>query len=97
MVRCSSQSLVLIAFSSVLLFQLFSGAEAASNFDCCLQYTKYPLPFRLIVGFTQQLADEACDINAIIFHTKRRLVCADPKQPWVRKAVRILSQRVKKM
>ncbi|XP_048201683.1 C-C motif chemokine 20 [Perognathus longimembris pacificus] len=98
MVRCCSKSLLLAVFSSVLLFHLCSRAEAASYFDCCLQYTKFPLPPKAIVGFTQQLADEACDINAIIFHTKRRLlVCADPKQPWVKRVVHTLSQRVKKM
>uniref|UniRef100_F7FKP5 C-C motif chemokine n=1 Tax=Callithrix jacchus TaxID=9483 RepID=F7FKP5_CALJA len=72
--------------------------QAASNFDCCLRYTEHILHPKIIVGFTQQLANEACDINAIIFHTKRKLsVCANPRQIWVKQAVRIISQRVKKM
>ncbi|XP_008072419.1 C-C motif chemokine 20 isoform X2 [Carlito syrichta] len=94
---CGSKSLLLAALMSVLLFHLCSKSEA-SNFDCCLRYTEYVLHPKFIVGFTQQLANEACDINAIIFYTKKRLaVCADPKQFWVKQAVRVLSQRVKKM
>ncbi|XP_006207978.1 C-C motif chemokine 20 isoform X1 [Vicugna pacos] len=95
---CSTKSLLLAALMSVLLLHLCSKSEAASTFDCCLQYTERILHPRFIVGFTQQLANEACDINAIIFHTRKRLaVCADPKKNWVKQAVRILSQRVKKM
>ncbi|XP_004868060.1 C-C motif chemokine 20 isoform X1 [Heterocephalus glaber] len=95
---CSSKTLFLAALMSVLLLHLSSKSEAASSFDCCLKYTQHVIPTSFIVGFTQQLANEACDINAIIFHTKRRLsVCANPKQNWVKKAVRILSKKVKKM
>uniref|UniRef100_A0A2K6F204 C-C motif chemokine n=2 Tax=Propithecus coquereli TaxID=379532 RepID=A0A2K6F204_PROCO len=95
---CSSKSLLLAALMTVLLLHLCSKTDAASNFDCCLRYTEHILPHKFIVGFTQQLANEACDINAIIFYTKKRLaVCADPKKIWVKQAVRILSQRVKRM
>ncbi|KAH0507360.1 C-C motif chemokine 20 [Microtus ochrogaster] len=39
----------------------------------------------------KQLADEACDIDAIILYTKRKgSVCADPKQDWVKKTMRYL-------
>ncbi|XP_005672318.1 C-C motif chemokine 20 isoform X2 [Phacochoerus africanus] len=94
---CSSKSLLLAALMSVLLLYLCSKSEA-SNFDCCLRYTDHILHPRFIMGFTQQLANEACDINAIIFYTKKKLaVCADPKKIWVKQAVNILSQRVKKM
>lgn len=40
--------------------------SAASNFDCCLRYTKHIYPLKTFVRFTEQLADEACDINAIM-------------------------------
>ncbi|XP_053453488.1 C-C motif chemokine 20 isoform X2 [Nycticebus coucang] len=94
---CSWKSFLLAASVTVLLLH-FGGETEASNFDCCLRYTENVIHPRYIVGFTQQLANEACDINAIIFHTKRKLaVCADPKRIWVKQAVRILSQRVKKM
>ncbi|XP_045631284.1 C-C motif chemokine 20 [Ursus americanus] len=94
----SSKNLLLAALMAVLVFYLCSTSEAASNFDCCLRYTEHVLHPRSLVGFTQQLANEACDINAVIFYTKKRLaVCADPKKNWVKKAVQILSHRVKKM
>ncbi|XP_012301267.1 C-C motif chemokine 20 isoform X1 [Aotus nancymaae] len=95
---CCSKSLFLAALMSILLLHLCGKSEAASNFDCCLRYTEHILHPKFIVGFTQQLANEACDINAIIFHTKKKLsVCANPRQIWVKQAVRIISQRVKKM
>ncbi|XP_045875643.1 C-C motif chemokine 20 isoform X2 [Meles meles] len=94
---CSSKNLLLAALMSVLLLHLCSKSEA-SNFDCCLRYTEHILHPKYIVGFTQQLANEACDINAVIFYTKKKLaVCANPKKNWVKKAVQILSHRVKKM
>ncbi|XP_017384578.1 C-C motif chemokine 20 isoform X1 [Cebus imitator] len=95
---CCSKSLFLAALMSMLLLHLCDKSEAASNFDCCLRYTDHILHPKFIVGFTQQRANEACDINAIIFHTKKKLsVCANPRQIWVKQAVRIISQRVKKM
>ncbi|TKC40099.1 hypothetical protein EI555_021216 [Monodon monoceros] len=48
-----------------------AGYEPASNFDCCLQYTEKILHPKFIVGFTQQLANEACDINAVIQRVKK--------------------------
>ncbi|XP_026252078.2 C-C motif chemokine 20 isoform X2 [Urocitellus parryii] len=94
---CSGKSLLLAALASVLLLHLYRESEA-SNFDCCLRYTEKVFPHKFLVGFTQQLANEACDIDAVIFYTKRKLaVCADPKKPWVKRAVHMLSQRVKKM
>ncbi|KAB0394345.1 hypothetical protein E2I00_003870 [Balaenoptera physalus] len=101
-----SDSLTLLASGKVrfygrvqeTLVQSESAGYESSNFDCCLQYTEKILHPKFIVGFTQQLANEACDINAVILYTRRRLaVCADPKKNWVKQAVHILSQRVKKM
>ncbi|XP_031224750.1 C-C motif chemokine 20 [Mastomys coucha] len=94
---CSDKGLLFLSLAWVLLAHLCSQAEA-SNYDCCLSYIQKALPLRALVGFTSQRADEVCDINAIIFHTKKKIpVCADPKQSWVKKAVHHLSLRVKKM
>ncbi|XP_077008169.1 C-C motif chemokine 20 isoform X2 [Tamandua tetradactyla] len=94
---CGSKCLLLATVMLVLLLHICSMSEA-SSFDCCLRYTDHPLHPRFIVGFTQQLASEACDINAVIFYTRKRsAVCADPKQKWVKQAVHILSQRIKKI
>ncbi|XP_006890362.1 PREDICTED: c-C motif chemokine 20 [Elephantulus edwardii] len=94
---CGVKNLLLMALTTLLLILFCSRSEAASNFDCCLRYTEKIVPPRFIVGFTQQLADEACDINAIILHTRKYAICADPKAAWVKDAVRKLSQRIKKM
>ncbi|XP_036176532.1 C-C motif chemokine 20 isoform X2 [Myotis myotis] len=92
-----SKIFLLAALMSVLLFHFCSETEA-SSFDCCLRYTEQVIPSRFIKGFTQQRANDACDINAVIFHTKKGLaLCADPKKKWVKHAVHVLSQRVKRM
>ncbi|XP_034377907.2 C-C motif chemokine 20 [Arvicanthis niloticus] len=72
---CSGKRLLFLALAWVLLAHLCSQAEAASSFDCCLKYRQKSLPFRAIVGFTRQTADGGCDIDAIIFHTKRKISC----------------------
>ncbi|KAF6361206.1 C-C motif chemokine ligand 20 [Rhinolophus ferrumequinum] len=94
----TNKSLLLAALMSALLLHLCSKSEAASNFDCCLGYREQALHPKMIVNYTEQRANEACDINAIIFHTRRKLnVCADPKKKWVKHVLRILSFRAKKM
>ncbi|XP_049624877.1 C-C motif chemokine 20 [Suncus etruscus] len=87
---CSNKKLLMTALLSVLLLYFIHTSAAASNFDCCLGYTQSSLPPKLLVGFAEQHADEGCDIDAIIFFTKERAICADPKKIWVKKAMRIL-------
>ncbi|EPQ17850.1 C-C motif chemokine 20 [Myotis brandtii] len=85
-----SKSLLLAALMSVLLFHFCSETEA-SSFDCCLRYREQAIPSRFIKGFTQQWANDACDIDAVIFYTKKGLaVCADPKKKWVKHVVHVL-------
>ncbi|XP_075807769.1 C-C motif chemokine 20 isoform X2 [Microtus pennsylvanicus] len=92
---CTGKSLLFIVVASIVLAHFCSQSEA-SNFDCCLRYTKRIYPLKIFVRFTEQLVDEACDINAIILYTKRkRSVCADPEQDWVKKIVRHLSLKAK--
>ncbi|XP_019592916.2 C-C motif chemokine 20 isoform X1 [Rhinolophus sinicus] len=94
----TNKSLLLAALMSALLLHLCSKSEAASNFDCCLGYRHHVLHPMWIVSYTEQRANEACDINAIIFHTRRNLsVCADPKKKWVKQVLRVLSLRAKKI
>ncbi|XP_005361590.1 C-C motif chemokine 20 [Microtus ochrogaster] len=93
---CTGKSLLFIFVASIVLAHFCSQSEAASNFDCCLRYTKHIYPSKIFVRFTKQLADEACDIDAIILYTKRKgSVCADPKQDWVKKTMRYLSLKAK--
>ncbi|XP_037377818.1 C-C motif chemokine 20 isoform X1 [Talpa occidentalis] len=94
---CSSKTLVLATLMSVLLLHLCCESEAANTYDCCLRYTERKLPTRIIQNFTVQWANGGCDIDAIIFHTKARAVCADPRKHWVKHAVSVLSKRMRKM
>ncbi|XP_042315679.1 C-C motif chemokine 20 [Sceloporus undulatus] len=80
------------------LFLLLGITEAQSNQDCCLSYTKKPLPRRAIIGFSEQLSSEVCDINAVIFLTRNGMrACANPKEQWVKKQLQWLSIKLKKM
>ncbi|XP_066478760.1 C-C motif chemokine 20 [Tiliqua scincoides] len=77
---------------------LLGTSEAQSNQDCCLSYNKEHLPRWAITGFTEQRSSEVCDIDAIIFHTKRGLkACANPKDRWVKRHLHWLSEKLKKM
>ncbi|XP_008104443.1 C-C motif chemokine 20 [Anolis carolinensis] len=80
------------------LIILVGTSKAQNNQDCCLSYTKRPLPRRVIKGFAEQLSSEVCDINAVIFITKNGLrACANPKDQWVKKHLQWLSIKLKKM
>ncbi|MEE6500897.1 hypothetical protein FKM82_003977 [Ascaphus truei] len=71
----------------------FTNAAQAGVYDCCYTYSKKPLPVRLIKGFTMQNSYEVCDIDAIIFITKKFRVCANPKEQWVINTVKMLRTR----
>ncbi|XP_062987561.1 C-C motif chemokine 20 [Elgaria multicarinata webbii] len=80
------------------LLLLLGTSEAQSNQDCCLSYNKKPLRRSTVVGFTEQFSSEVCDINAVIFHTRKGYkACANPKDHWVKDRVRWLSEKLKKM
>ncbi|KAJ6669346.1 hypothetical protein lerEdw1_008155 [Lerista edwardsae] len=82
------------------LWLLLGTSEAQSNQDCCLSYNKIPrhLPRRAIKGFIEQSSSEVCDIDAIIFHMKGGLkACANPEDPWVKRHLRWLSEKLKKL
>ncbi|XP_008288625.1 C-C motif chemokine 20b [Stegastes partitus] len=75
-----SKAFLIAALCSFIILTSFTGtAESAS---CCLRYSRRPLPCRRLLGYTIQTMNGACDINAIIFHTPGRFVCADPKLKW---------------
>ncbi|KAM7043871.1 LOW QUALITY PROTEIN: C-C motif chemokine 20 [Acridotheres tristis] len=98
MTGCSSKSMVLLALLGLLALLLCGSAEAQSNQDCCLSYTKVRLPRWALKGYTEQLSSEVCDIPAIIFHTASGLkACVNPKEGWVKKHLLFLSHRLRKM
>ncbi|XP_043558846.1 C-C motif chemokine 20-like [Chiloscyllium punctatum] len=75
----------------LILFNLMDispFADAQSPVDCCLSYSKKPLPPRLIVGYVRQFGNELCTINAVIFYTRKgRRVCANPEEVWVTRII----------
>ncbi|XP_078420621.1 C-C motif chemokine 20-like [Cetorhinus maximus] len=69
-------------------------ADAQSPVDCCLLYSKKPLPPKLIVGYVRQFANELCDINAVIFYTRRgRRICGNPEDGWVKNAINVFLKK----
>ncbi|KAG8445570.1 hypothetical protein GDO86_010372 [Hymenochirus boettgeri] len=59
-------------------------------YDCCYTYTKKSLPVKIIKSFTTQKFYEVCDIDAIIFITKKFRVCANPEDKWVKNVLKAL-------
>ncbi|XP_043926849.1 C-C motif chemokine 20-like [Protopterus annectens] len=71
---------------------------SAADLDCCISYSNRPLPMKYIRGFTEQKANEVCDIDAVIFHTIRGIrVCSNPKDNWVRRNLHYLSKQLQKI
>ncbi|KAE8604926.1 hypothetical protein XENTR_v10014894 [Xenopus tropicalis] len=77
------------------LFCLTSTGEGVM-YDCCYTYTRKQLPLKIIKGFTIQNSFEVCDIDAVIFITRKFRVCANPKEQWVINATDAISKRKKK-
>ncbi|XP_007502210.1 C-C motif chemokine 20 isoform X2 [Monodelphis domestica] len=96
MAQFGSKILILAFLMKVMLLCLSDRAQA-SSFDCCLQYIEHPINSKFIKGYAEQRSYEACDIDAIIFYTRKHVVCANPKETWVKNVLRILSSRLKKM
>ncbi|XP_028650753.1 C-C motif chemokine 20-like [Erpetoichthys calabaricus] len=86
------------ALVCVLTLHALTGEALAYMVDCCSRYSKTELPCGLIKGYEMQSSIDACDINAVIFHTKRgRKICANPKDGWVLKRIQCVGEKVKRM
>ncbi|XP_075056612.1 C-C motif chemokine 20-like [Mixophyes fleayi] len=66
---------------------------SAAVFDCCYTHTRKPLPVRAVKGYIIQNSQEVCDINAVIFITKKFRVCANPTDKWVIRNIKALKLR----
>ncbi|KAM5163127.1 C-C motif chemokine 20-like isoform 2-T2 [Mantella aurantiaca] len=76
-----------------IVFLGFQSLTHAAVFDCCYAYTKKPLPRKVVRGHIIQNSHEVCDIDAVIFITKKFRVCANPREVWVSKLVSALKKR----
>ncbi|XP_072263708.1 C-C motif chemokine 20-like [Pyxicephalus adspersus] len=88
MARASSVFFVLC----IVCFGLQSLTSIAV-FDCCYAYTRKPLPRKVVKGHMVQDSHEVCDIDAVIFITKKFRVCANPREMWVNKLVAALKRK----
>uniref|UniRef100_A0A8D1RXS3 C-C motif chemokine n=1 Tax=Sus scrofa TaxID=9823 RepID=A0A8D1RXS3_PIG len=78
------------------LLPLGSPAARGTNVgrECCLEYFKGAIPLRKLVGW-YQTSDE-CTRDAIVLVTfQGRAICSDPKDTWVKKAIRYLKKNMK--
>ncbi|XP_036799712.1 C-C motif chemokine 20-like isoform X2 [Oncorhynchus mykiss] len=81
---------VLAVLLSILILTLIPSTQS----DCCLKYTRRPVPCRRLKDYTYQTITSSCDIHAVVFHTRRdKFVCADPSQDWTKKVQRCLLKR----
>ncbi|XP_022411647.1 C-C motif chemokine 17 isoform X1 [Delphinapterus leucas] len=63
--------------------------------ECCLEYFKGAIPFRKLVRWFRTPGD--CPRDAIVLVTLRgRSICSDPKEVWVKKAVKHLQNTTKR-
>uniref|UniRef100_A0A8D0BIJ0 C-C motif chemokine n=1 Tax=Salvator merianae TaxID=96440 RepID=A0A8D0BIJ0_SALMN len=85
MTAFNMKNLSFVILMSLLLLLLLDRSEGQSNQDCCLSYSKKPLPRKAIKGFTEQFSSEVCELDAIIFNMRNGVkACANPKHKWVR-------------
>ncbi|XP_038819156.1 C-C motif chemokine 20-like [Salvelinus namaycush] len=89
---------ILLLCCLVTMFSSTSAAYGPRRLYCCVEYQEKPVPYQQIKGYQLQSSTEVCNIDAIIFYTvKNKKVCATVKDEWVRKALALLSSKLKKM
>ncbi|XP_066566501.1 C-C motif chemokine 20-like [Amia ocellicauda] len=87
-----------LALVGLLTLSLFAIRTEAGRSDCCLSYSKNPLPCKLIKGYSIQSMTENCNMDAILFHTvKGRTLCYDPSKAWVMARIQCLQRKVEKI
>ncbi|XP_041126745.1 C-C motif chemokine 20-like [Polyodon spathula] len=88
--------LILSFILSILIDQ--ASAFGPQKYDCCINYTRKPVPIGFIKGYMEQSSLKVCRIDAIVFVTVQdKKVCASSKDDWVKSAMRRLSYRLKQL
>ncbi|XP_072296495.1 C-C motif chemokine 20a.3 [Eucyclogobius newberryi] len=87
----SAKAQVSLLLLSALFLMILNTSEA--HISCCRRYSTIKLPFSVIRGLSIQTDRELCNINAIIFHTKRGKACFDPASNWVMEYVNRLRNK----
>ncbi|KAG9343531.1 hypothetical protein JZ751_013697 [Albula glossodonta] len=87
-----------LSTACLLLLLSVSLFSALTESACCTKYTRGSVPMEIVKGFAIQDNHRVCRIDAVIFVTLRgKKVCADPKEPWVMKAIQQLRAKVQEM
>ncbi|XP_022411648.1 C-C motif chemokine 17 isoform X2 [Delphinapterus leucas] len=92
-------SLKMLLLAALLLGASLQDTHAARGTsvgrECCLEYFKGAIPFRKLVRWFRTPGD--CPRDAIVLVTLRgRSICSDPKEVWVKKAVKHLQNTTKR-
>ncbi|KAA0704654.1 C-C motif chemokine 2 [Triplophysa tibetana] len=83
---------LLLCLATVLLSDVTCQRKGRSACSC-LKTTNTVVQKENIVYYRRQLAGR-CHIDAIIFTTVRnRIICADPKKPWVIRAIQYVDKK----
>ncbi|XP_033894126.2 C-C motif chemokine 20-like [Acipenser ruthenus] len=89
MARCN------LCVVAVLFLALNVFCEQAAAAGCCYSYSIKPLHCSRIRGYTIQTTKDACNIDAIVFHSiGNRNICANPLDKWVMDRIECLNRRV---
>uniref|UniRef100_A0AAY3ZY04 Chemokine interleukin-8-like domain-containing protein n=1 Tax=Denticeps clupeoides TaxID=299321 RepID=A0AAY3ZY04_9TELE len=87
----------MLSRSSKLFVSFLCSHISGSYEDCCLKYVKTVKPAikRRVTQYRLQELDGGCNIPAVVFTLKYgRVMCADPKQPWVKSLVHNLDRKM---
>ncbi|XP_068135218.1 C-C motif chemokine 5-like [Hyperolius riggenbachi] len=89
---------VKISFVIAMVILLCSPENGGSiPAPCCISYSPRPIPTQHLKHYVVQDSNGLCDIDAIMFFTrnlKSEMVCANPNDGWVKKAIKTLSNKV---
>uniref|UniRef100_A0AAY5ET89 C-C motif chemokine n=1 Tax=Electrophorus electricus TaxID=8005 RepID=A0AAY5ET89_ELEEL len=79
------------------LLQDYSISLGNHALDCCLTVNPKPIPKAIVSSYREQLKDDGCSINAIVFQTKRGIhLCAPPQDDWAKELKVFLDVRSKR-
>nr|XP_015216548.1 PREDICTED: C-C motif chemokine 20-like [Lepisosteus oculatus] len=94
----ASSNLITVILFGLLTVNLLALHSEAAQGNCCLSYSKKPLPRHLIAGYTIQTVKYRCNIDAIVFHTvKGKSVCANPAEHWVMNRIEWLKEKANQL
>ncbi|XP_022610989.1 C-C motif chemokine 20-like [Seriola dumerili] len=91
---------VTTALFCIILGLLISAPATCSQNSkiCCTRYRRSPVPIQRIKGYREQPVTENCRIEAIIFYMPDKIeVCATQEDAWVRRALALLSSKLRRM